>query len=616
MSVRIQTAADQAVRSCLAAKRSFALIAGAGSGKTTSLVDALAEIRTSDGKELRQNGQRIACITFTNRAVEVIRKRLGFDELYYVTTLHGFLWSEISRFQRDILDALQHERLPALVAKAAADDNGGHNQKARKARLKIERLEQDLAALVGVSNFTYNDANYSEYSSGKLSHDDIIEIASYLFRERQNFRRLVGLRYPFIFVDEAQDTFSTIVEGLNLTCAGTGLPLVGYFGDPWQQIYEGRAGDFCPPRGGQTITKAENFRCSPQVIAFLNAFRTDVVQTAAGSNANVEGSVEIRLVRASPPEGLRNRYSDVQLDRALVEMDQALLSWGWSDNPDVIRLFLVRQMIARRLKFSGLHKLFTGQYASQRAQDEYENGEHYLLKPFLSVVCPLIEAASKDENRKIIDILRMNSPAYDPNGPNANRMLSEMINQSRAELAHLSELWQHATIKDVLSFCRDNQLISMSDRLSEQLSKTKRTEQYDDELHGEEKGDWLADCFFAMTTNELFAYRDFIEQNTPFSTQHGVKGEEYKNVLVVFDDVEANWSQYSFSKLFTPATSGDPTEGQKERCRKLAYVCFSRAEVHLKILFFTPSRPAISIAAKAAEVLRKVRRVKCIGVES
>jgi DNA helicase-2/ATP-dependent DNA helicase PcrA len=171
-------------------------------------------------------------------------------------------------------------------------------------------------------------------------------------------------------------------------------------------------------------------------------------------------------------------------------------------------------------------------------------------------------------------------------------MLSEMINQSKAELANLSGLWQQATIKDVLSFCRDNQLISMSDRLAEQLSKPQRTEQYDDELHSEEKGDWLADCFFAMTTNELFAYRDFIEDNTPYSTQHGVKGEEYQNVLVVFDDVEANWNQYSFSKLLTPRTAGAPTEGQEERGRKLAYVCFSRAEQHLKILFFTPAPEA------------------------
>lgn len=592
MSARIQTAADQAVRECLAAHRSFALIAGAGSGKTTSLVDALAEIRATHGITLRQNGQRIACITFTNRAVDVIRQRLGFDDLYHVSTLHGFLWSEVSRFQRDIREALQNARLPALIAKAAEQDTGKETKTARKARERVAQLKSELAGLPGVTQFSYDDAAFSDYLNGKLSHDDIIEIVGYLFSQRQNFRRLIGVRYPFIFVDEAQDTFQPIVEGLNQTCAAPGLPLVGYFGDPWQQIYEGRAGDFAPPEGGLSITKVENFRCSPQVIAFLNAFRTDVEQIAAGPNAEVAGSVEIRLVRAEAPEGPRNRYSDAQLDRALTAMDKAIEGWGWADNPDVIRLFLVRQMIARRLKFSGLQQLFTGPYASQRAQDDYEAGEHHLLSPFLKVICPLMEAFKSRESRRTIDILRANSPAYDPHGRNANRKLKEMIDQSKAQLEELAGIWDAATTKDVLTYCRDNELIHVSDRLAEQLAKPPRTEEYDDEAHGEEKGDWLADNFFIMRTSELFAYRDFIEENTPYSTQHGVKGEEYPNVLVVFDDVEANWNQYSFSKLLTPGTAGEPTEGQRERGRKLAYVCFSRAEQHLKILFFTPSPEA------------------------
>lgn len=563
------------------------MIAGAGSGKTTSLVDALAEIRTMLGASLRQNGQRVACITFTNRAVKVIRQRLGFDELYEVSTLHSFLWNEICRFQHDIREALEHHRLPILIAKASEKDNGKETKTARKAREKVAKLKDELAGLSDVAHFSYDDAAFSDYLNGKLSHDDIIEIAGYLFQERQNFRRLIGARYPFIFVDEAQDTFVPIVEGLNLTCAAPGLPLVGYFGDPWQQIYDGRAGEFAPPEGGLPITKVENFRCSPEVIGFLNSFRDDVKQVPAGTNADVNGSVEIRLVQAEAPEGARKRYTEEQLDRALAAMDQAVEAWGWTDEPDVIRLFLVRQMIARRLNFSGLHQLFTGPYASQRAKDDYESGEHHLLKPFLKVICPLIEAYVEGENRHVIDILRANSPAYDPQGHNANRKLKEMVDRSKGQLKELSGIWDGATIKDVLVYCTENELIRPSDRLAEQLAREPRAEEYDDEAHAVEKGEWLADNFFAMPTNELLAYRDFILENTPYSTQHGVKGEEYPKVLVVFDDVEANWSQYSFSKLLTPGVAGEPTEGQYERGRKLAYVCFSRAEEHLKILFFT-----------------------------
>ena len=592
MTERIQTEADQAVRECLATHRSFALIAGAGSGKTTSLVDGLVAIRAMHGANLRRNGQRIACIAFTKRAVDVIQRRLGFDSLYHVSTLHSFLWAEISRFQHDIREALQIDRLPALIARAAEDDSGKETKTARKAREKIAKLGNELTQLAGVKEFVYGDIAFSDYLKGRLSHDDVIEIAGFLFRERRNFRRLIAMRYPFIFVDEAQDTFVSIIDGLNQTCLKPGLPMVGYFGDPWQQIYEGRAGDFRPPDGGLTITKVENFRCSPQVINLLNAFRRDVQQVPAGSNAEIKGSVEIRLVQAEAPEGPRKRYSEEQLDRALREMDRAVEAWGWKDQPDVIRLFLVRQMIARRLDFAELHKIFTGPYASQSAQEDYESGEHYLLRPFIKVICPLIDAATKGESRKVIDILRANSPAYDPHGRNANRKLKEMVDRSKEQLQELVEIWREATIKDVLIYCRDNELIRLSDRLASQLSRMPRTEEYDAEAHSEEKGEWLADNFFDMRTREIFAYCDFIIENTPYSTQHGVKGEEYPNVMVVFDDVEASWNQYNFAKLLTPGVAGEPTQGQYERGRKLAYVCFSRAEEHLRILFFTQTPEA------------------------
>lgn len=68
MAVRMETEADRKVRTCLAEKRSFALIAGAGSGKTSSLIDALSRIRETDGASLRRNGQRVACITYGYRA--------------------------------------------------------------------------------------------------------------------------------------------------------------------------------------------------------------------------------------------------------------------------------------------------------------------------------------------------------------------------------------------------------------------------------------------------------------------------------------------------------------------------------------------------------------------
>ena len=587
MAEKIETAADEAVRACLDSHRSFALIAGAGSGKTRSLVEALERIREREGRTLRQNGQRVACITYTKRAVEVIKTRLGFDDLYFVSTLHSFVWDQIGRFQSDIREALRERWLPALIAKEREKDNGGTSQTAQKAWAKARRLEQELAALETITHFKYIDAQFGDYPNGKLGHDDTIEIASYLFEKNATFRRITGLRFPYIFIDEAQDTFEGIVAGLNLVGAGDQLPIVGYFGDPWQQIFDHNVGIFAPPANGETITKTENFRCSESVIRLLNAFRQDVKQYAAGENKGREGSVLFRLVKAEKPEGPRKTYTDAQIERALEQMDLAVAEWGWSNRDDVIRLFLARQMIARRMGFANLNRLFAGSYASSRAGDQFEAGEHFLLMPLTTTILPLIVAHETGDSRRIIDVLRCNSPAFAVDGVNAANTLKMMIDTSVAQVNQLAALWGSATIGDVLRFCVDKQIIHASERLLSHLERPPRVEKYDETQHDIDKGDWLADAFFRMTTIELPPYAAFIANNTAFSTQHGVKGEEYPKVMVVYDDVEANWSKYSFGKMLTPETAGDPTDGQLSRGRKLAYVSFSRALEDLRVLFFS-----------------------------
>jgi len=590
MSERIHTDADTKVAACLEQKRSFAVIAGAGSGKTTSLIDALEIIRTNYGPEFRKNGQKVACITYTKRAVQVISTRLGYDDLFVVSTLHSFLWGEIKNFTRDIRKALHESYIPQLIAKAAEKDNGGQSKVARKAREKVAKLNDELGKLDEVESFRYDEAVYSKYSEGRLSHDDVIEIAGYLLKDKAVFRKAFGFRYPFIFIDEAQDTFPLIVEAFNAVTGGDGFPVIGYFGDPWQQIYEQRAGDFQPPEGGEVITKTENFRSSERVITFLNAFRKDIEQYPAGDNKGWQGSVQITLVKAEDPAQGR-RYSEEQLDRALQRMDQALEAWGWLGRDDVIRLFLARQMIARRLGFVSLNSLFTGRYASNTAQEDYESGEHFLLKPIVNAVWPLIEAHRKGEQRLVIDLLRTIGPAFDVQGKNRDRSLKEMVELSWQVVAELDKTWNNGTLRDVYEYCRDKELIRLTERLNEHLARDPRNEEYDEDTHGTEKGDWLCDEFFTMGTEELEAYCDFIQENTAYSTQHGVKGEEYSDVLVVYDDIEAAWNNYSFSKLLTPKTSGEPTEGQSRRSEKLAYVCFSRAEENLRILLYT-SNPA------------------------
>lgn len=379
---------------------------------------------------------------------------------------------------------------------------------------------------------------------------------------------------------------------MNLVCAGDGLPIVGYFGDPWQQIYDGSAGEFTPPPNGKLITKTENFRCSESVIGLLNAFRDDVKQYAAGENKGREGSVQFRLVQAEKPDLPRNRYSEDQLGRAAAQMDAALADWNWADREDVIKLFLANQMIARRMGFVELNRLFNGDHASTRAKDAFDSGEHFLLTPLTNTAHPLVAAHKAGDSRAIIDILRRNSPAFAVDGVNATNTLKAMVETSLGLVEQLSTLWEAGTLGDVLRFCAAKQIIATTERLHEQLSREPRAEEYDEAIHSLDKGDWLADTLFAMTTAEIASYASFIAKNTAYSTQHGVKGEEYSKVMVVYDDVEASWNLYNFSKTLTPGTAGEPTEGQRGRGRRLAYVSFSRALEDLRVLFFTSDAAA------------------------
>lgn len=585
------TEADEKIQKCLDTQQSFAVIAGAGSGKTTSLVEALGYVRDHHGTELRQNGQQVVCITFTKRAVAVISSRLGFDELFHVSTLHSFLWGIVGRFQNDIREALEAKIIPDLIEKTAKRDNGGQSKAALKARAKVEQLKSELDALSEVETFRYDDTGtFSNFADGQIGHDDMIDLSAYLISEKSLLRRGLGSRYPYIFIDEAQDTFDHVLAAFNATCADDGLPLVGYFGDPMQQIYDNGTGVFS--EGVTEIAKKENFRSAKSVIRLLNSFRDDVMQVPAGPNADVEGTVHAILVQAETPGAPRKRYLPEQLDRNLVKFDAALEHWNWTDNIEAKRLFLVRQMIARRLGFTSLHSLFTGSYASSAAQSDYEDGTHFLLRPFVSTLCPLMEAHLAGNNRKIIEILNRASPAFEASGKNSDKSLKAMLEIANSSIENLSKLWGSSTTKNILEFSRKNELCKFSPRLDDHLNRAPRNEEYDDDLHSADKSDWLSDAFFQMQADELQRYCDFVEDNTPFSTQHGSKGEEYDDVLVVFDDIEAAWSQYSFTKLLTPATSGDATDGQRDKSRKLAYVCFSRAKINLRVLLFTEDASA------------------------
>ena len=78
------------------------ILAGAGSGKTYALIQTLRYLIENKGEELLKNKQKIICITYTNVAKNEIIKRIEYNELVNVFTIHEFLWQSIKQFQKQL----------------------------------------------------------------------------------------------------------------------------------------------------------------------------------------------------------------------------------------------------------------------------------------------------------------------------------------------------------------------------------------------------------------------------------------------------------------------------------------------------------------------------------
>ena len=130
------------------------------------------------------------------------------------------------------------------------------------------------------------------------------------------------------------------------------------------------------------------------------------------------------------------------------------------------------------------------------------------------------------------------------------------------------------TVGDVLRYVYENGL----------FQKPKDVEEFELKISGNDLDENLLkkkEFFYGLmgvSYQEVMALHKFIEEKTPFSTKHGVKGAEFDNVLVVIDD--ASWNQYNFNILF----SGQTHKPQYERSRNIFYMCCSRAKDRLAVL--------------------------------
>lgn len=594
------TPADIELRACLDERplTSFVMVAGAGSGKTTSLVKALAHLAATRTPELRRRGQQVACITYTEVAVKEIWGDVGNDSLFHVSTIHSFLWTVIRPFQSD-LKTWVLARIDEKAAEAQARLDNPRTQARTRPGLErdIERYGRQKLAAAILTRFTYGTG--SDYAKGVLGHADILKVAPGLIEEKPLLRNLVASRFPFIFVDESQDTVPAFVNALRRIAetAGEGFCL-GFFGDPMQKIYTTGVGPIAKEEGWNEITKPENFRCPQRVLRLVNAIRAEddgLHQTRGrtikrdGEDVPVEGRAKLFLL---PADGQRShRLAQVRRWMAITSQDP-----NWSEDrreAGVRALVLVHRMAATRLGFPNLYASLNDK-APLSLKDGLDDGSAWVLRPFLAYILPLVLALRAGRDFDVVSALRAECPLLSKDGL-AGQNAAAVLRQLRENTATLSDMLAAGaptTIRQVLDFVTVQGLADLDERFAPYLADPNLV--VDDDSDSE-AGPIVA--FLACEAGELWGYRHYIEDQSPFATQQGVKGAEFDRVLVIVDDEEGRGqTQISYGKYFgiTPLSDTDRTNIEQNldsvlgRTRRLFYVCCSRAVEDLAVVVFLP----------------------------
>lgn len=237
----------------------FLLSGGAGSGKTYTLVQVV--------KWIIENypSSQVACITYTNAAVKEIAERVNHDNLV-VATIHDFLWDNIKNYQKELSQT--------VIRLLNMPDSGLH----------ISGLDE-----IPVDYFCNRDKpvtiSYQEHTNlkeGILSHDEVIAVAYEMFKEYKKLCDILKSRYPFVLIDEYQDTFPMVIEiMLGFLKQSDKKNIIGFFGDAMQCIYDKGVGDLNKYKFDGTkgevyeVQKCQNRRNPSLVIDLANKIRTD-----------------------------------------------------------------------------------------------------------------------------------------------------------------------------------------------------------------------------------------------------------------------------------------------------------------------------------------------------
>lgn len=487
--------------------QNFVVNGGAGSGKTYALIQSLKYIFSNNPKA------RVACITYTNVAVNEIRERVPFEGLF-VDTIHNFIWELIKNYKTNLISAIVD-----LVSSENATRGTGIRYSG----------DQEITH----DNYHPETVEYKEYlkvEDGIISHDEVLKLGNFLFSKYPLINKILTDKYDYIFVDEYQDTSHLIISLLLETfISNNPKTLIGLFGDPMQSIYGSGIGNVVKYIHNGVLNEVViegNRRCSEKVINLLNKVRTDITQTP--ENSNLIGSVTFL-------------YSYGSTDIDTVKQHSVFEKWDFDDSENTKELYLTHRLISRRQKFQSFLSSYTN--TDRIFGDSPDKLISHLFK--------LQEMIRLYQTKKYYEFIKATD----------YKIFHHKDKQELYDKIQTLSSMKEATIQEMVQFAHEAKICVIDDKLKQYASDH-------EELYTQ---------VMNIKYEELVNLYEYANKHSLYSTQHGIKGAEFDDVLVILDN--GNWNNYSYEQLLGTVRN----QTTYDRTHKLFYVSCSRAKRNLAI---------------------------------
>lgn len=415
---------------------------------------------------------------------------------------------------------------------------------------------------------------YNENGIMYLYHDDVIRLFAALL-DNAKFRRVFSDKYPLILIDEYQDSLKPIIDRfLEYFISLNSGPQFGFFGDSWQTIYQSnKACGLIQHENIVEIKKGANFRSAPKIVDLLNFIRPELPQRSAIDNF----AGEVTVITCDDYIGERRTDRNFKGDLPSPELKERLnglmkhIKHSCIPASENVKTLMIT------------HRVLAAQQGYNKLLDILKDGLRDKEDPFLLFFMEQLE------------------PIYQALETNDMQLLFDTLKLKRYPITKKAEKVKWKNLQEALKIARQKNSVDVLQTVFEAKLipiPAKIDGYYDLYLNAPETmysgADVTIKDFLDIEYEQFLAAINYFHPEADFSTEHGVKGEEYDNVIFV---ISKGWNQYQFETYTPMIKNGYPQDKEAAyiRNRNLFYVCCSRPK---KRLYFFVSVPVDRVFRK------------------